>query len=1021
MTDTMSHFTSRTIPVLAALLVFAGASAQAASAAPGKKKERPNRLVSVKAPDRAGGAIRIQVRILRDLDHLSLKVNGRRPRISLPVTKRRHLKLHLDATKGVRFGRNRIVVRAFRGKRRQTVRRMTRVRTDAPLVGVRIPRHARQHDRVKLDARATRARGKGKLRYRWRIVAAPRRARARLTGSRHARPHLRGSHQGRYLLALTVSHRRPGGTRTSAAGGCPVTGSAKTPPSKPIDPPVSLPDGRPIASTPLAMLPDPGSNLTVTSPAPKPKRLPVDRVKARPRSAAGCTTQYVAVDMDPAIGPMGVAFDSRAQVGGQTGMRVGANFYPAPTGQAYAVFVDANTLEELGTTLVPPGQNAENWAELMSVSYVVDHQVLILLTGPGFTLVKGSTESDDTAISNEGLTEGAGGAPLAEGQIQGWLQPSIPIDSTDDSYRLISPDRAPVVSGQGSGQANTMTIGAEQYEATLPAGTDAGFHVVVTDPALRPILGTPAFFSTNTGDLQLDAQQQGALADLLSRANGTSASTVVMQSIGHPTATTSNSLAIGQQVERLGGSEWMFLSLNGQHGYSLIGNPPALGAATNAEPAAEATSQWTRHGKDYLEGLLKRRHDGAYQATLSDSVGGLDYSLQEISFQQPSLWPETDTAGKRAAGVWVAEQLGYPTEGPGLCYSTPRPDVRAQYCNDSLAIGSTQRKLAKLTYPEVPEFTVEDLTAVIGQFSTELDDVGNVRLAIANMQKPYLVTTGTTAVNADEVAVKVISSIPEPADYPLSAHLGLSSAVLYAASEIPAVGTVFGVAASALDIASDLTEQNGEPSPNWDIEVAAANAGTNIDARLQGTYVALESYEDILVSDAAKLADASNQAAGPWGQDSETLAEDLALLQLGVEQWLYTAIVPAAYDLVEIPGADPSNAGQQVHCIWSSAPEQWRPWLKADPRSLFFPLNDWAGNGPVPAQMMAMLHGGTGSTRSHSVGQVLADEMFGDPINGNAGLVAPWFYDRTGWTIKRPTMVQPSTNLKPGVCKVGYI
>ena len=1025
MADTMSHPLSLLAAAAIALGLLVGCVAPEANAdtSAGHGSAGP-RLIKVQTPARTGGAVRLKVRVLRNLSRLSVRVNGRRLKKPLDVNVRRRLMIHLDALDRVRFGRNRIVVRAERGRRHQVSRLTVRVRRDTPLVGVRIPRHTRQHQPVRLDARATRARGQGRLRYRWRIVAAPRRAHARLTGGRHARSYLLASHPGRYLLALTVRNRRSPVATSAANRGCAVTGAARTPPRSPMTP-VSLPDGRPIASTPLERLPDPGSNLERFEATKKATRPPGDRLAARPKSATGCTTQYVGVEVEPAAGPLGVAFESQISVNGLPGMRVGATFYPSVPGSSSAVYLDADTLETLGSVVVPPGQNAEDWATLEAIRYTFDHEVLILLTGPGFTLVKGATEGDDTAISNESLVEGDGtGQPGAPGQLSGWLQPSIPVGSTDDSFRLVSPDRISISTGQGTGVSNKMTVGDQQYGATLPAGTEAGFHVLVTDPALRPILGTPAFFSTDTGNPGIDAVQQGALANLLRQANGTTASTVVIQSIGHPRPTTEASLSIGQQIEKLGGSEWMYLSMDGTTGYALIGNPPALGAARNSVPSAETSSKWTATGGDSLQGLLKRRHDGALQATLADAVGGMDFSLQQIAFQPPVPWPESDTSGKRAAGIWIAQQLDIGTQDPGLCAPTRYPDVRAEYCNLSVSTSDLRDQVRALQYPEGQDgFAQDDFTAVQNQLVTELGMVSTVRRVIGAMQVPFALSGSTTEVDADQVAANLIDSIPAPADSPVSADLGLSSAVLYAAAEVPVVGEAFGPIAAGLDIASDLTEQSGVPSPDSDIETTKAAAGSAVDARLQATYGALGAYGEILVDDFGKLSAADEAAKNRWGQTASVISGRMSLLRLGVKQWLYTAITPAAYDLVEIPGADPATASKQVHCVYSSAPFSWRPWLKADPTTMFFPLNDWANGAPVPGQMMAMLHGPAGDKRSNAVsaGSPLADDLFGDANDGDASLVPPWFYDRADWTVKRPKMVQPSTALKPGVCKVGSI
>ncbi|MDW5598374.1 hypothetical protein VSS74_28705, partial [Conexibacter stalactiti] len=813
-----------------------------------------------------------------------------------------------------------------------------------------------------------------------------------------------------------------------AAATCAPAAASATLPTTPLLP-LSTPGGQPIASAPLELLPAPARTLTTIEPLSTPSgQPPAGAAAPAPTTAApSCTTQFVGVDVGVVAGPLGVAFDSRATVGGRSGVRIGQSFYATPANGSYAIFLDAATLGELGTAIVPAGANAEGYATALALAYALQHQVLIVLSGPDFTLVKRFGEGDDTAISNEGLVEGDGsGAVGAPGQLTGWLQRSIPLDTLTPTYRLVQPDRVTIdTSAAATASGNTIAVGGATYASALPPGATAGFQVLVLDPALRPQLGTPAAFGTNGGDAATAAAQQGALSGLLRRAAATTAATVVVQSIGRPAATALGSLTAAQQIERLGGSEWMFLGLDGSGGYALIGNTPALGAATNDQPSAEASSQWTRHGADSLSGLLRRRHDGAFHAALADSVGGdgLDFSLQQVAFQPATPWPEQGRPGEAAAAAWIARQLGLPTHGGGLCAPTQQPDVRAQYCN--LAVvedpDGLQSEIAALDYARTSAFSATDLTTVQRRLHDELDDVATVWNVIGTLQQPFALSQGSTAIAAGSVAADVMRNVEVKPASPVSAELGLASAILYGVAEIPEIGEAFGAWAAALDLASVLTEEDDEPSPDWDIQIAADEAGGAIDGRLVGAYEALGAYGSILVSDAGKLAAAADAAKGPWGQSASGQATKLAAMRLGIKQWLYTAIVPAAYDLVRVPGAVQATARKDVECVYSGSPASWHPFGKADPATLFFPLNDWAGSAPKADQLMGMLHGSFASNRSQAAGSELAGVLFGDPDDGDAGLVASWFYDRATWTIQRPKMLRPSSPLEPGWCQAGRV
>lgn len=991
-------------------------SAPAVAASAAKRAAQP-KLLTVSLPRAARGGARLELRALRRLRRVTVTVNGRALPVAALRRPRQRTTVALGADDRLRFGVNRVVVRAsgLRGGR-QLVRRTLRLRRGAPLVGVRVG------PSLRLDARSSRASAGGRLRYRWRVVAGPRRARARLVGAATARPRLVASHPGRYQLALTVREARPGArARSAAAAGCAV-GQATGLAAGPI-PPQATASGQPIATAPLDLLPAPANALETIAPASTPRgQLSPGSAPPAPDSAGrGCATQYVAVEVEPAAGPIGVAFDSRATVGGQTGVRIGQSFYAIPQGP-YAIFLDATTLGELGTAQLPPTGNAEAFADLIGFQYIARHQVLIVVTGPGYTVVKRLGESDDTAISNKQLSEGDGtSAPRAPGQLTGWLQSSIPLDQVTPTYRLVQPDRAPIeTSAAASPTSNTIAVGDARYTSELPAQATAGFQVLVLDPALRPLLGTPRAFAT---DGPAGAGGQAGLAAVLRSAAATTGATVVVQSIGRPKPTAVGSVPAGQQIERLGGTEWMFLSLDGSGGYALIGTAPPPGADGSGEPAAEASSQWT-DGGDTLSGLLRRRHDGAWYAALSDSLGadGLDFSLQQIAFQAPTAWPEQGRPGEQAALAWIDAQLDLPS-GPALCTPNGTPGVRAEYCNVSLmkSPSSLTRSIEQLAYAPTSAFSEADFRTVQQRLLDEIGQVTAVWSAIAEMQTPFALTDGSTAIAADDVAAEVMDSVRPPQQSAVSADLGLTSAILYVVSDIPEVGEAFGPIASVLDLASLLTEEDDEPSPDHDILVAAGRAGAAVDGRLFGAYQALGSYGAILVSDPGKLAAAYRAVLGPWGQSDPQQRQQMAALRLGVRQWLYTAITPAAYSLVRVPGADPATARRQVECVYSIAPASWHPFGKADDRSLFFPLNDWGGSAPKADQLMGMLHGSFSNRHSQAVGSELADALFDDPSQGGAGLVAPWFADRGRWSVQRPKMIQPSSPLKPGWCQAGPV
>jgi hypothetical protein len=962
------------------------------------EKRRGPALIKVKAPKKARGGAPLTLRATRHLRRVTVSVNGRRVRSNVGRDKRHVTRLALGATSRVRFGRNTIVVRAVdRRGHRQTLRRRVRVLRGTPLAGVRAPRRAVQGRPARLDARPSRAARGGRLRYRWRVVRRPARARATLRGARRARPSLRASHPGRYSLALTLVERGRKKARASATG-CAVRAAAQ--PRRVAAVPKAGPAGPP-ASVPMHLLPAPGTLETIqpTARLQRPTAAP-------PRKAApGCVTEVVHVDVQPNATGIGVAFDSRVQQDGQTGMRLGTTFYALKPGSTMALVLDAHTLETLSYSAVPPGIDPNLWADLQGPLYVLKgREPLFVLAGDNFTSVQEFGQSAATIAKNQGLQLADGDAA---GRLSGYLQPSVPVDGATPTYQFVSPERVAFdtsVAGTPAG-SNAMQIGGRRYEASLPAG-ESGFHVVVMDSAQR------------AQSSAYSMQQEQQLAQVLSRAAHTPGTTVFVQSIGRPRPASSAAPSVALALEQLGGTMWTYLGLDGSGSFALVGNPVPQGQINPLVAAAEASTQWQGSGHGTLQGVLRRRADQAFYAPLAAPTDDPNLGLAQVVYQAPTAWPETDTPGKVAATEWAAREMGL-EPGPGSCYQPAEPDFRSSYCNTGIPEATFLEGLDGLEYPGPGHgFTADELTAVVTQLKKEVGYVGTVRALIDNLEGPF--EGQNPAVDSSAIAGEIIQAIPPAEESAVSGDLELASAVLYLAADTPVPGAdkVLGPVASALDLASILTEDGGEPSPDWDIQSSAGLMGKTVRDRLSTTVGNLARYEDILLSDWGKLEAAGSASESVWGVTPEGITDRKSIIELGIEQWLWTAILPSAFDLVDVPGVPAGQPGQ-VWCVYNRAPVDWRPWSKADPRSTFFPLDGWGASGPTPSRLMAMLSGRFSNNHSKPVSPKLAGQMFASPDNGGAGLVQPWLYERAKWDFQTPRMAQPSTGLVPGVCGIG--
>lgn len=1009
-----------------ALLVLTPGASGAASGEGGKRVQPP---VRVKVAERASGNVLVEWRVRRDLRGASVRVNGHRAWVRPPLDLGQRRTISLDPADGLRFGSNEIVfrVRPLRGKR-AILRRTVFVARRAPLPAIVQPRRAVAGQAVRLDGRRTRAARDGELDYRWRIVRAPRGAHASLRGAGKRRPRLLATAPGRYRLALTVREQGARATAGASAVACAVKGSAP--------PPVGKGDRRgPLASLSLARIP--AAAIVVD---PRGRRKP-PRPGPEARAAEGCATNVEDVKVKPNLTPLGMAFDSRASHEGQTGIQVGSEFFslPGPGEGARFLLYDAETLALLYSTTAAVGTSAENFAESLATAWDGEHNVLIVAagvegccpddsgdSGQGFTLVENYVPGAENAASeNQGQPYGeAPGTVGVNGEMSGWLQRGIPIDGPE-LFSFVSPERVPfdTQASAPAVNANTIRIGAQQYTSELPAGATAGYQVLVTDPALRPLLGTPVAFGTVGPGAEAEEQ---AMATLIASAAQQQQATLTIQSIGAPTPSSPWAAEIANQMLGFGGNRWTFLGLNGEGGYAFVGTAAAAAALGLTATSAEASNQWARsaggsdaEGEGALRGLLRRTRVGGFAPLLAGSLGAPDYGLAEVTYQPTIPWPQTQSGGRAAATTWLAEDLGL-TPGPGSCYQPAEPDFRSSYCDQTIEPNTVRRELENVDYPasESNRFGKLEFEEVKAQLETELGYVAKVRRLFAVLQEPL--GKQSPAVRAEGIAAEIVDAIPTPRASATSGDLAFASSILYAATEVPEVGEVLGPIASLLDIASQLTQENGQPSPDWAVQAAAGQIGEKVQERLTLMSGGLGAVEEIVVSDWGKLSTVAADADSAWGISSNGIEEERATIELGISQWMWTAIAPAAYDLVsfrleDFPGIA-ENAAREFFCVYSRAPEEWYPWRNAWQQSVFYPLASFREGRPRSLVAFGMLSGSFEDKDSTPVSESVGRQIFGAPPNG-AGMVPPWLLERARWQIEEPRMIDEGESpLVPGWC-----
>lgn len=142
--------------------------------------------------------------------HWQAYLNGRNITAALGYVAPGGRSIVISPTNGVRFGRNRLVVRVRypRGSRR--IARSFTVAARRPLAAAGSDRRLLGPGRVKLSAAGSLPARGGSLRYRWAIARKPAGSHARLLNASSKRPQLRTDRSGTYLLHLVLRERRRG-------------------------------------------------------------------------------------------------------------------------------------------------------------------------------------------------------------------------------------------------------------------------------------------------------------------------------------------------------------------------------------------------------------------------------------------------------------------------------------------------------------------------------------------------------------------------------------------------------------------------------------------------------------------------------------------------------------------------------------------------------------------------------------------------------------------------------------------
>jgi hypothetical protein len=843
-------------------------AAERASAA---KKPDPG-FLSVSAPSSAEGSVPFSIRTDGEADRLRATLNGRGVTRVLRPDAGSHRRGRLAADNGLHFGANTLRVRAARDDGTFDVETRTIVvERDRPLAGAGKDRRTKDGLPVTLDGRESAAARGGDLRFRWRLLAAPRGSKAKPDRPRSARSQFDPDLPGLYRLKLTVTESG-------------MSGAGAT-------------DSDIILIEPIANYPPIGA--------------PVDTMRRDQGGAVG-------IQVGPDFFPLGdgnvqaVVLD-RTTLAVQTQVSLGGS--PSDANRLKGMIAKADN--ELVIVSNPRGGISSAFGAV--VKQLGGAKIPNASSGtPGWSIV-GIPGSTGGYYANRGMNTASFGGG-ARGRLIGYLQ-NYDSSGLQQQFAFTSGQYVPIDTSAPGGPAgrNVIQVGSDQYVSDpLPACATGGFQLLVLGAeSLDPI--DSAFnraYATNGCGSTPDGATQLELSYILEAVkNDAGSALVVIQSIGDPVdRSTGDWPSLTDSISTVGATGSVFGCLGASAGspqgcpaskaspsYSLIGS-----VGVSSFPLNEASSSLTGVGPARLRGVLQPNRQGGFAPQLVSPVAAgsaTNLRLTEIAYQQPTSWPYTDTAEGRNALAYIATTLNLVPDpkNPGAsCYVPAQPDVRSQYCNVE-SVSNAEGPLNDLRDACPAQqlgstFCANDWKKLIDQLESEFDWVGNVGNLVAALQEPLNDNAIGIQAYLTSVGDQIKRSIAPP---PVSAGVdwwSIVSSILFAASYFGGeeLGPALGVVASAINIGEDL-DVDSDGSPNeGKFKVAVDDLAETLAGNFETQVTLLAHVGDLLVSDYGKLQAVGGNPA-EFGFSGDQLNVTLDTLRLGNAQTIWSTLLPAAY------------------------------------------------------------------------------------------------------------------------------
>jgi len=439
-------------------------------------------------------------------------------------------------------------------------------------------------------------------------------------------------------------------------------------------------------------------------------------------------------------------------------------------------------------------------------------------------------------------------------------------------------------------EMNRMSIAGQPHDAWLPAGHATGFDIIALDPQNLDMLSEKAL-PVDATDLAGRGEQARALADALQAAASFPGQPIVLvQSIGNPVAGTPEWAKASAWIEKLGGDPRQFNAMDGTKGYALVGG---LGSPQTAVEASTVAGT----GRE-LTGLFGRSRATGFGPMAGDAAGTADNGLADIVHQTSKPFPEWDTPGKRAAATWIARKVGVCDDG---C------DIRRQYWEQYRANWDGRyNTLATLKQDVTSDqeslpaaVTKAEFNAVAGQLLTEFTALSDSRGYFDELTKPFGLADTQALIDVQGVGKALYDSVqPPPANNTTSYWLNFTGKVLAVvggvASVFPPAGAAITGLAAGFSLVGYLTQQDGKPVGGDILTRADAFQQTVLD-RLRVAQSNLQFMAVQIASDWGKLQAVRQKIVSRQWRIDATDARAVRLLRAALQQWIAQTFVPQVY------------------------------------------------------------------------------------------------------------------------------